>query len=63
MTGVPTLDGSYELAACIDCGKTLTIEEDHFYTYRCGKCEGVWDARLTDWRNGAPDPELDRMFG
>lgn len=48
---------------CRDCGRLLTMEEHHYYEYRCEGCEAAWHARLQAWRRGAPDPVFDAMFG
>jgi DNA-directed RNA polymerase subunit RPC12/RpoP len=58
-----SLDTAYQLNDCSDCGKRLTVEEDHYYGHRCEACERKWSARLTAWKNGAEDSGLDRYFG
>jgi len=47
---------------CKECGAILTDEESHYYEYRCESCEGEWHRRITDWRHGGEDAELDAMF-
>lgn len=48
--------------SCRDCGKVLTMTEEHYYEYRCEGCEAAWTARLQAWRLGVNDPELDKLF-
>lgn len=47
---------------CEDCGTVLTDDERHYYEYRCEACEVRWHERITAWRNGAPDRELDAVY-
>lgn len=47
---------------CKDCGVELNIVEIIYYEVRCESCERAWDYRLTQYRHGKPDPELDAMF-
>lgn len=48
---------------CIECGKKLHQFEHEYYRYRCEGCEGLLRLRIIAWKNGAPDPELDKLFG
>lgn len=45
------------------CGEALTAEERHWYGSTCEHCEQTWALAIEAWRKGAPDPDLDRMFG
>lgn len=47
---------------CSDCNKTLTLEEHHYYEYRCESCEKLWHERIEAWRLGAEDKELDALY-
>ncbi len=51
-----------ELLICTDCGAIMTDEERYWYGYRCEACEGEWADRITKWRNGAADAELDLLY-
>lgn len=47
---------------CADCGRILTATERRYYGFRCEACERAWFDALEDWRAGASDPDLDRLF-
>ena len=47
---------------CNQCGAELTHEEHFYYEYRCEGCETKWSDRLTAYRLGEPDNELDELF-
>ena len=47
---------------CTTCGESLTRDEFEHYTDRCEDCEQDWHARITQWRAGGDDPELDRLY-
>lgn len=47
---------------CSECGDSLTEEERNYYVYRCESCERCWHERVTAWRHGAPDDELDKLY-
>ena len=51
------------MGTCRDCNAALTLEESHYYEYRCEKCERAWHERITSWRNGGEDRGLDALFG
>ncbi len=47
---------------CVQCGVELTKVEHFYYEYRCEDCESKWSDRLTAFRLGTPDEELDELF-
>lgn len=48
---------------CMDCARPMTVEEIHYYEFRCENCERAWDDRIEAWRTGkTSEPELDAMF-
>jgi hypothetical protein len=47
---------------CADCGSILTDEERHYYERRCEKCETAHHDKISAWRRGGDDPELDAVF-
>lgn len=47
---------------CVACLRQLTPTEQHYYEFRCERCEGQWLARIEAWRRGKADPELDKEF-
>lgn len=48
---------------CSQCGKLLSDAEYEFYTYHCEECERYWGDRISEWREGAEDAELDQLYG
>lgn len=48
---------------CDECGALLTEEEKHYYSGNCEECETAFHERISAWREGEADPELDEMFG
>jgi len=48
---------------CQTCGAVLTHDEKYYYETECNECVGKWSQRLSVWRNGGQDEELDKMFG
>lgn len=48
---------------CGVCARRLTTEESEYYGFRCEQCERDWHDRIQAWRGGAPDDELDRLYG
>jgi hypothetical protein len=48
---------------CTDCSRSLSHEEMHYYTGRCGDCELAWSDRVNACRFGSEDPELDALYG
>ncbi len=47
---------------CNSCHEELTPEEHSMYDDRCEKCERAWSLRVTNWRKGGRDSELDDIF-
>lgn len=47
---------------CVDCGNYLNAIEEYYYGARCERCEQRWTARMTAWRHGGDDDELDEAF-
>lgn len=47
---------------CSGCGRTLTKEEIHYYGQTCDDCEREWSERMTKWRLGGEDQELDLLY-
>jgi hypothetical protein len=47
---------------CRECGEVLTDDERHYYDGRCEKCVCEWSDRISAWRRGGDDPELDDRF-
>lgn len=47
---------------CRDCGDMMTQQDIEYFEYRCETCEREWMIRIEEWRHGAEDKEIDRMF-
>lgn len=47
---------------CRDCCEPMTATERHYYGTRCERCEQEWHERITEWRTGGADKELDEMY-
>lgn len=45
------------------CGRILTDEERHYYSFICEGCTRKWSEAIDDWRRGGENRELDAMFG
>jgi hypothetical protein len=61
-TDSPDDRGLHPTIGCQGCGAVLTDEERHYYGTRCETCESEWSDRVTAWRKGAADPELDAQY-
>ena len=48
---------------CRICGARLSAEESEFYSDTCDACTRAWSAHVDDYRQGAEDLDLDRLFG
>jgi len=44
------------------CGKILSRAERKWYTSCCETCMKRWDDRISKWKAGGEDADLDRMF-
>lgn len=47
---------------CASCGKPLSVDEMQWLGDACSRCAREWNDRLTAWREGAHDPDLDQLF-
>lgn len=50
------------VVCCSQCLQPLSDEEQKYYGHHCEECESQWSAKVTAWRKGADNPELDEMF-
>lgn len=48
---------------CRICGARLSAEESEFYSDTCDACARAWSAHVDNYRYGAEDVDLDRLFG
>jgi hypothetical protein len=51
--------GQFPLAGC---GRVLTDEERHYYDSVCEECTREWGMVIDEWRRGAINEDLDKMF-
>ena len=50
-------------SVCVSCFVQLKRVEREHYETRCERCELAWLRRLSRYREGARDNELDALFG